>query len=217
MKKQVSHGLLFNVNYTYSHAIDNGSTWHSGATTANGAAAGEGYTTDQTLPGLDRGNSLFDVRQRLVFNYVWELPGKNLHGFVGAVLGGWSYNGIWAFQSGAHWEPYIGISPASRSPTQGSQLPAQESSFDPAHCTNQGGDYNLDHGNNDRPNSTLSTLPAEPNAVGKRMGSRAGRFNILRINTVPVVPATWVAIRSWDQAPCCRHDPGQDIQIHLNG
>ncbi len=108
LRKQVSHGLLFNVNYTYSHAIDNGSTWHSGATTANGAAAGEGYTTDQTLPGLDRGNSLFDIRQRLVLNYVWELPGKNLHGFVGAVLGGWSYNGIWAFQSGAHWEPYIG-------------------------------------------------------------------------------------------------------------
>ena len=100
--------MLFNVNYTYSHAIDNGSTWHSGATTANGAAAGEGYTTDQTLPGLDRGNSLFDIRQRLVFNYVWELPGKNLHGFLGAVLGGWAYNGIWAFQSGAHWEPYNG-------------------------------------------------------------------------------------------------------------
>ncbi len=106
LKKQMSHGLLFNVNYTYSHAIDNGSTWHSGATTANGAAAGEGYTTDLTLPGLDRGNSLFDIRHRLVFNYVWELPGKNLHGFLGAALGGWSYNGIWAFQSGAHWEPY---------------------------------------------------------------------------------------------------------------
>jgi hypothetical protein len=141
LKKQASHGLLFNVNYTYSHAIDNGSTWHSGATTANGAAAGEGYTTDQTLPGLDRGNALFDIRQRLVFNYVWELPGKNLHGFVGAVLGGWSYNGIWAFQTGAHWEPFNGLSRA----------------LVPAHCTNVGGDYNLDHGNNDRPNSTLSS------------------------------------------------------------
>ena len=156
LKKQVSHGLLFNVNYTYSHAIDNGSTWHSGATTANGAAAGEGYTTDQTLPGLDRGNSLFDIRQRLVFNYVWELPGKNLHGFVGAVLGGWAYNGIWAFQSGAHWEPYTSLSrllvPDAAFPNA-----CKGATFDADHCTNQGGDYNLDRGANDRPNSTLSS------------------------------------------------------------
>src|SRR5216683_4772648 len=74
LKHQLSHGVLFNVNYTYSHSIDNGSTWHSGATTANGAAGGEGFSTDVTLPGLDRGNSLFDIRQRLVLNYVWDLP-----------------------------------------------------------------------------------------------------------------------------------------------
>ena len=139
LRKQVSHGLLFNVNYTYSHAIDNGSTWHSGATTANGAAAGEGYTTDQTLPGLDRGNSLFDIRQRLVFNYVWELPGKNLHGFVGAVLGGWSYNGIWAFQSGAHWEPYIGECSApvgEQHDTAGPLTGCNAVTFDAANCAN---------------------------------------------------------------------------------
>ncbi len=76
LKHQMSHGLLFNVDYTYSHSIDNGSTWHSGATTANGSAAGEGFTTDQTLPGLDRGDSIFDIRHRLVLNYVWQLPGE---------------------------------------------------------------------------------------------------------------------------------------------
>jgi hypothetical protein len=67
VRKQMTSGVLFNVNYTYSHTIDNGSTWHSGATTANGAGAGEGYTTDFTLPQLDRGNSLFDIRHRLIF------------------------------------------------------------------------------------------------------------------------------------------------------
>lgn len=157
LRKQVSHGLLFNVNYTYSHAIDNGSTWHSGATTANGAAAGEGYTTDQTLPGLDRGNSLFDIRQRLVFNYVWELPGKNLHGFVGAVLGGWTYNGIWAFQSGPHWEPYIGTAARLREISDASS-PCTAADVNSGNCQNLGGDYNLDHGRNDRPNSTLSNF-----------------------------------------------------------
>src|SRR6266478_469087 len=105
-KHQMTHGLLFNVNYTYSHSIDEGSTWHSGATTANGSAAGEGFTTDQTLPGLDRGNSVYDIRHRLVLNYVWQLPGQNLKGVLGWIAGGWSYNGIWSFQSGAHWEPF---------------------------------------------------------------------------------------------------------------
>ncbi len=154
LKKQVSHGLLLNVNYTYSHAIDNGSTWHSGATTANGAAAGEGYTTDQTLPGLDRGNSLFDIRQRLVFNYVWELPGKNLHGFLGAALGGWSYNGVWSFQSGAHWEPYRSTAAKLREISDPSAH-CSVADVDTGNCQNLGGDYNLDHGRNDRPSSSL--------------------------------------------------------------
>ncbi len=49
VKRQMSHGLLFNADYTWSHSIDDGSTWHSGATTANGTAAGEGYTTTNTI------------------------------------------------------------------------------------------------------------------------------------------------------------------------
>ena len=100
LKRQMGHGLLFNASYTYSHSIDEGSTWHSGATTASGASGGDGYSTDQALPGLDRGNSVFDIRHRFTLNYVYELPGKNLHGFMGAALGGWKYSGIWAMQSG---------------------------------------------------------------------------------------------------------------------
>ena len=87
IKHQLSHGLLFNLDYTYSHSIDNGSTWHSGATTANGTAAGEGYTTSNVNPGLDRGNSIYDIRHRLVVNYVYQLPGQNMKGFVGS--GSW--------------------------------------------------------------------------------------------------------------------------------
>jgi hypothetical protein len=157
LKKQMSHGLLFNVDYTWSHSIDSGSTWHSGATTANGASAGEGYTTDQTLPGLDRGNSIFDIRQRLVFNYVWELPGKDLHGFLGAVLGGWSYNGIWSFQSGAHWQPFRS-SPANLREISDNTVRCTAADVNTGNCVNLGGDYNLDHGRNDRPSSSASSF-----------------------------------------------------------
>ena len=173
-KRQMSHGFLFNLDYTYSHSIDNGSTWHSGATTANGAAGGEGFSSDVTMPGLDRGNSIFDFRHRLVFNYVWELPGKNLHGFAGAVLGGWSYNGVWAFQSGPHWQPYD-ARPRRLTGT------CTQAGIDAGQCINIGGDYNLDRASNDRPNSTIQNATFSRNTwangwcpAGYSLGSACG-------------------------------------------
>jgi outer membrane receptor protein involved in Fe transport len=151
VRHQMTHGFLFNADYTYSHSIDNGSTWHSGATTANGAGAGEGYTTDQTLPQLDRGDSIYDIRHRLVFNYVWQLPGQNLKGVTGAIVGGWSLNGIWTFQSGAHWEPFT--SGSAHLTGDCSQL-----GVDSGACINTGGDFNLDHGKNDRPDSSKAAF-----------------------------------------------------------
>ncbi len=106
---QATRGLMFNLNYAWSHSIDTGSTWHSGATSANGAAGGDGYSSDVTKPELDRGNSIFDIRHRMSFNYVYEIPyRKDQRGFIGHVLGGWQYQGIWSFQSGAHFSPFCG-------------------------------------------------------------------------------------------------------------
>lgn len=158
LKKQVSHGVLFNLNYTWSHSLDNGSTWHSGGTTSNGAAGGEGYTTDQTDPHLDWGNSIFDIRHRLILNYVINLPGQRLTGVLGAIAGGWSYNGIWAFQSGAHWEPYAGsgVGPAVLVNAAGN--PCSATDVNTGNCKNTGGDWNLDNGENDRPQSTAAGL-----------------------------------------------------------
>ena len=157
VKHQMSRGLLFNVDYTYSHSIDDGSTWHSGATSANGAAAGEGYTTSNLDPGLDRGDSIFDIRHRLVLNYVYELPGRHMKGAMGAIAGGWSYNGIWAFQSGPHWEPYTSSSPKFRQVSDFT-LKCSEADWQAGNCQNIGGDANLDGGHNDRPNSTAARV-----------------------------------------------------------
>jgi hypothetical protein len=162
VKHQMTHGVLFNVDYTYSHTIDEGSTWHSGATTANGAAAGEGFTLDQTLPGLDRGNSIFDIRHRLVLNYVWQLPGQNMKGIAGYIIGGWSLNGIWSFQSGAHWEPFSSSGSRLREITIVDPVDnaaglclVSLNDFASGNCQNTGGDFNLDGGRNDRPDSSV--------------------------------------------------------------
>ena len=154
VKKKMNNGLLLNASYTYSHAIDGGSTWHSGGTTANGAAAGDAYSTDQTAPGLDRSNSLFDIRQRLVLNYLWTLPGRDLRGFLKAAIGGWQLNGIWAFQSGAHWSAYDGAS-AHLTGSPSAQTGCYAVPFVAANCQNIGGDFNLDAVRNDRPDSNL--------------------------------------------------------------
>ena len=109
-------------------------------------------TIDQTLPGLDRGNSVFDIRHRLSFTYVWEMPFfQNSHGALAAVVGGWQWNGIWSLQSGAHWSAFDD-SPASLQGDCGApQL---------ANCTNGGGDYNLDGESNDRPNAIANNIHA---------------------------------------------------------
>jgi hypothetical protein len=152
VRKQASRGLTFNLNYTYGHAIDAGSTWHSGGTSSNGPGAGEGYSTDWTLQGIDRGNSIFDIRQRLVANYVWELPWfKDQHGVIGHILGGWQHNGILSWQTGAHWEPW---DPRSRTLTGD----CSQSGISAGLCINTGGDYNLDGVKNDRPNALASTF-----------------------------------------------------------
>jgi hypothetical protein len=146
LKMQGWHGVTANISYTWSHSLDDGSTWHSGATTANGPAAGEGFTTDQTLPQLDRGNSIYDIRHRLAASYVYELPFFNHSGnhFLKAALGGWQWNGIWSFQTGAHWSPYC------RSRAKAKDVSGV--------VVNTGCDFNLDGGRNDRPNALAQSV-----------------------------------------------------------
>jgi Carboxypeptidase regulatory-like domain/TonB dependent receptor len=162
IKKQMSHGMVFNANYTYSHSIDDGSSWHDSATSAAGGAAGDGYSTDVTQPGLDRGNSIFDVRHRLTFNYVANLPGQKLHGAEGAFLGGWTLNGIWSFQSGAHWSPYTRFTGAclvelGGNCGNGPSTPCTAADI-PNNCENLGGEWTLDgqFPGIDRPDSSIS-------------------------------------------------------------
>ena len=163
LKQQLSHGLQFGGNYTWSHSIDSGSSWHSGATSANGFGGGDGYSTDQTLPQLDRGNSTFDIRHRLTFNFVWEMPFlRDRHDFVGTMLAGWQLNGIFSRQTGAHWFPYRGgaFSSGNLQGVPGFPDACDPATFDPAHCINVGSDYNLDGVANDRPNAIANHVNA---------------------------------------------------------
>jgi hypothetical protein len=142
LRKRMSHGLLFNLNYKWSHSIDIGSTWHQAATTANRDAAGDGFTLDPTRPEVDRGNSIFDIRHRLVVNFVYDLPFfSKRQGFAAKILGGWQINGIVSAQTGAHWTPFT---------REVARLFCADAT-DFSTCVNTGGDFNLDNLRNDRP------------------------------------------------------------------
>ena len=110
-RKRFSQGLLMGLAYTLGKSIDDQSVDPIGASSGGGLSATNSRTpTDIRDWRNERGRSDFDRRHVLVTNFVYELPvgkGKQFLTGVGslgnAVLGGWSVNGIYIFQSG---EPF---------------------------------------------------------------------------------------------------------------
>src|SRR6266852_5820101 len=82
----MSHGLQFELAYTFSKSIDNASSFEN-----------------ILKPICDRCNrslSLFDARHRFVLSYLWSLPVPEYQGAKGKVLNGWQVSGITTFQTG---------------------------------------------------------------------------------------------------------------------
>jgi hypothetical protein len=97
--KRLSHGMAFQAAYTWSHAIDNSSD------PLVPTMGNQEFPRNSLDPAAERGNSDFDVRQRLVINYTWDLPighGRQhlAEGLAGKILEGWQLAGITTFSSG---------------------------------------------------------------------------------------------------------------------
>jgi hypothetical protein len=99
-EKHFNGGLYFLAAYTWAHSLDIASNANLGA--QNGGDFR--YFKD---PNAEYGNSDFDVRQRLVVSYLYELPighGKRIGGTAGgfkeAVFGGWQAGGITSASTG---------------------------------------------------------------------------------------------------------------------
>jgi hypothetical protein len=100
VEKRFSHGLTFLASYTWAHALDIASNADLGA--QNG-----GDFRYFKNPAQEYGNSDFDVRNRFVFSYLYELPighGKrafgNASGVLDEIIGGWQVGGITSVSSG---------------------------------------------------------------------------------------------------------------------
>ena len=102
LQKNLARGLKFDVNYTWSHSIDNVSLIAN-----SGAAGGYGFVCDVLRPRLCRGNSDFDATHNITSDFLYQLPfgrgrafGTHLPLIVEELAGGWSVSGIVQYQSG---------------------------------------------------------------------------------------------------------------------
>jgi|HubBroStandDraft_1064217.scaffolds.fasta_scaffold11732_2 hypothetical protein len=102
LHKNTSHGLQFDLNYTWSHSSDNVSL------NANTYAYnGYGFICDVLRPRLCRGNSDFDVTEYLNGNFLYQLPfgrgrdfANSLPLWADEVVGGWELSGLPIWHTG---------------------------------------------------------------------------------------------------------------------
>ena len=96
-------GLILGANYTWSHSIDNKSSYFSDDN-VDGPPEGLGFL-NAFNPSLDRASSNFDIRQKFLLDFVWDSPlaAHSDKAWKKALLSGWGVSGIASFQTG---QPY---------------------------------------------------------------------------------------------------------------
>lgn len=105
LNKHFSRGLRFLASYTWSHALDNGSSFE------NSSFGGGGFGGFGSLRGtnpfnqhLGYGPSIYDATQRFVFSYAYDIPSarhfQSLQWLPSRLTDGWKITGITTFQSG---------------------------------------------------------------------------------------------------------------------
>jgi hypothetical protein len=123
VRRSFSKGITFQGNYTFGKVLTD-------------AEAEQGTTSyyDANNRNLDRSVASFDVRQRVAFSGVWELPFlRNCRSLACRTVGGWQLSGYGVLESG---------------------LPMTVSTS----ASYPNGDYNADGTNADRPNAPAGSI-----------------------------------------------------------
>ena len=84
LRKQITHGLTFQANYTFSKSMAHSTIYN-----------------DQNNLDLSWGRTNSDRTHRLVANFSYQFPSPWTQGFAGKMLSGWSVSGITTIQSGS--------------------------------------------------------------------------------------------------------------------
>jgi len=112
VRKRMSTGILFNINYALSHSLDHASAPERANVFAPGGSGGEnagysGSTINTWDLDQEYANSDFDMRHQFNASWVVELPfgrgkafGSDIPGWADQILGGWEISGIFRANSG---------------------------------------------------------------------------------------------------------------------
>lgn len=111
LTRRMANGLTLQTAYTWAHAIDNSSD------PLTPAVGNQGFPRDSLNLAAERGNSDFDVRQRLVLNYSWAIPLGHGHdhfsdGLATWAFGDWEIAGITTFSGGLPYDIFSALDTA---------------------------------------------------------------------------------------------------------
>lgn len=109
LHKNAGYGLQFDLNYTWSHSIDNVSIIANSIASSNGV----GFICDVNRPRECRGNSDFDVTNYVNGNALYDLPfgrGKTFGGgapyWLNEAIGGWTVSALPSWHTGLAYQMY---------------------------------------------------------------------------------------------------------------
>jgi Carboxypeptidase regulatory-like domain len=131
LRHDLSHGLQFRANYTWSKNLDDGSAWNT-SVSANTPA----FVAVPQLPHLDYGPAATDVRSIAAFNATYNLPFGSgaaffaqTRGLSSHVLSGWTLSSIVNLQTGFAFSPQLGYNPTGSGDTRNPVRPDVSPNF----------------------------------------------------------------------------------------
>ena len=106
-KKDMGRGLMFAVNYAWSHSLD--------TMTANAGTGAPGVWQDFYTPQADYGDASVDERNVFNGEFIYRFPvGRGQHflnrgGIPDAILGGWELTSMFTARNGTPFTPLMGV------------------------------------------------------------------------------------------------------------
>jgi len=101
LRKRFNYGLSFLASYTWSHSIDDVSSFNITGSASQPVAGENDLAQNPFNLAAERGPSMFDARHRFVFSYQWSLPFlQHSQTWYAHAFGNWQLNGIFTAMAG---------------------------------------------------------------------------------------------------------------------
>jgi hypothetical protein len=114
LRHDLTHGISFRANYTWSKNLDNGSAWNTSVSSNTPA-----FVAVPSLPNLDYGPAATDVRNAAAINASWDIPSPTrISNLASRFSNGWTLAAIANLQTGFPFSPQLGYNPTGSGDTR---------------------------------------------------------------------------------------------------